>query len=154
MEKHYIVDGNAAKKIAEDLTAFLVAIGADEKTRLIGITQTEYAALRRGASLLLCVAVTDQPIVAGQELVAIVGWKPGDAPRMDTERVRLMVTGELFKTTAMMMTKGQIELMVGMSLDGFMAAANALVKHCEGIQADSGMVLPQEWLALPVEVIP
>jgi hypothetical protein len=66
-----------------------------ENTRIIGPTPAEFAALDRGATLILGVPSEGmQPIREGQELLAIEGWNPGDEPRMDVRRQRLLVTGQ------------------------------------------------------------
>ena len=112
------METNKTPEQTELAKEFMIRFGTGtlpiDKTRLIGITQAEHDALKRGATLILGQpGEGSQPIVVGQELLAIVGYAPGEEPRMDAERVRLRVTGETFDLKPINITTEQVGLVTG-----------------------------------------
>jgi hypothetical protein len=148
---------DVAKETAADLKAFLDAAGAPECTRLIGITKAEHEALKRGATLILGQPREGmQPIGAGQELLAIVGYVPGDAPRMDAERMRLRVAGFPELTSALTLNTGYIARITGKpEQTDYQVAAIDLTAYLQAVCAEIKSFDPMTpKIAIPVEVIP
>jgi len=107
-----------------------------EKTRIIGLTPSEFQALDRGATAILGVARDGmEPITEGQELLALEGWNYPDEPRMDVRRKPLRVKGHPCLALVQNLTPEEIAAVTGHKVDPAMAREQ-IELHCAAIAAE------------------
>lgn len=129
---------------------------AISQTRLIGITKAELEALKRGATLILGQPREGmQPISAGQELLAIVGYVPGDTPRMDAERVRLRVIAAPFEIWPLQMNMDEIARLTANPVLVRALSDIEMTAYLQAVCAELKSFDPSTpKISIPVEVIP